>query len=111
MAALAGCGQGEEAAKLDEKEQARWRKQALNWLEADLALWTKQLQGGTPQNRKTAADTLRHWQRNNDLAGLRDAAALAKLPPGERAACEKLWGDAAALLKKAEAPVKKEGKR
>ena len=40
-----------------------------------------------------------------------DKAALAKLPAEERAACEKLWADVAALLKKAEAPAKKEGKR
>src|SRR5262249_28262813 len=55
MAGLAGRGQGKEAAKLDEKEQARWRKQALKWLEADLPLWTKPLESGKPQDRKTAA--------------------------------------------------------
>jgi tetratricopeptide (TPR) repeat protein len=101
-AALAGCGQGGEAAKLDEKERARWRKQALTWLEADLALWTKQVQSGTPQDRKNAAVALRHWQRNNDLAGIRDAAPLAKLPPGEREACTRLWAQVAALLLKAQ---------
>jgi tetratricopeptide (TPR) repeat protein len=101
-AALAGCGQGEEAAKLDEKERARWRKQALTWLEADLALWTKQVQDGAPQDRKTVAVALRDWQRNRDLAGIRDAALLAKLPPGEREACTRLWAQAAALLLKAQ---------
>jgi hypothetical protein len=44
---------------------------------------------------------LRQWQQNSDLVGLRDAAALAKLPAEERAACEKLWADVAALLTKA----------
>jgi hypothetical protein len=101
-AALAGCGQGEEAAKLDEKERARWRKQALTWLEADLALWTKRLQGGTPQDRKAVAVALQHWQRNKDLAGIRDAAPLAKLPPGEREACTRLWAQVADLLLKAQ---------
>ena len=34
-AALAGTGQGEDAVKLDAKEQTRLRKQALDWLRAD----------------------------------------------------------------------------
>ena len=41
-AALAGCGQGNDIAQLDDKERARLRKQALAWLRADLAHWNKQ---------------------------------------------------------------------
>jgi eukaryotic-like serine/threonine-protein kinase len=101
-AARAGCGQGEEATKLDEKERARWRKQALKWLEADLVLWTKQLESGTPQDRKTVAARLQHWQRDRDLAGIRDAALLAKLPPAEQEACTRLWAQVEAVLQKAQ---------
>src|SRR5215472_4056243 len=36
-AALAGCGQGEDAAKLNDNERTRLRQQALTWLRADLA--------------------------------------------------------------------------
>ncbi len=50
-AALAAAGQGEDAAKLDDKERARLRKQALDWLRADLALRTKQLETGKPADR------------------------------------------------------------
>jgi hypothetical protein len=49
---------------------------------------------------------LRHWQQDSDLAGLREAAALAKLPPEVRAACGRLWADVAALLEKAGAETK-----
>src|SRR5262249_15051275 len=35
-AALAGCGQGNDADNLDAKERARLRQQALDWLWADL---------------------------------------------------------------------------
>ena len=37
-AALAGCGRGEDAKDVDDKERARWRQQALDWLRADLSL-------------------------------------------------------------------------
>jgi hypothetical protein len=46
-------------------------------------------------------EVLRHWQRDADLAGLRDDKALAALPGDERDACRKLWADVAALLQKA----------
>ena len=36
-AALAGSSQGEDAGPLDDKERARWRRQALSWLRQDLA--------------------------------------------------------------------------
>ena len=101
-AALAAAGQGEDAAKLDDKERTRLRQQALDWLRADLALRTKQLETGKPANRAEVQKTLRHWQQDTDLAGIRDAAALAKLPADEQKACTQLWADVAALLKKAE---------
>jgi tetratricopeptide (TPR) repeat protein len=100
-AALAAAGQGEDAAQLDDKERARLRQQALGWLRADLALRRRQLESGEHAERTAMQDVLRHWQQDRDLAGIRDAAALDKLPPEERAACEKLWADVAALLKKA----------
>jgi tetratricopeptide (TPR) repeat protein len=101
-AALAAAGQGEDAAKLDDKERTRLRQQALAWLRDDLALWAKQLENGQPADHVTVQQTLKHWQQDTDLAGLRDAAALAKLPAEEQEACTQLWADVAALLKKAE---------
>ena len=38
-----------------------------------------------------------------DLAGIRDPAAVAKLPADEQEECKKLWANVAALLKKVEA--------
>jgi len=100
-AALAAAGQGEDAVKLDDKERTRLRQQALDWLRADLALRSKQLASGQPADRATVRQKLRYWQKDSDLAGIRDAAALMKLPAEQRAACAKLWADVAALLKKA----------
>jgi serine/threonine-protein kinase len=109
-AALAAAGQGEDAAKLDDAERARLRKQALDWLRADLALRTRQLESGQPADRTASQRALQHWQKDTDLASLRDAAALAKLSADEQQACNQLWTDVAAFVKKAEAPAKKETK-
>jgi tetratricopeptide (TPR) repeat protein len=100
VAALAGCGQGQDAASLDGKERARWRKQALEWLRADLAVRTWQVEKGKPEERQEAERRLRHWQQDKDLAGLRETDALAKLPAEEQEACRKLWADVEALLAK-----------
>ena len=43
-----------------------------------------------------------HWQQDPDLAGIRDAAALAKLPGEEQKACTQLWADVAELLEEGE---------
>jgi tetratricopeptide (TPR) repeat protein len=105
-ATLAAAAKGEDAAKLDARERARLRRQALTWLRADLALRTRQLETGKPADRAAVQRVLRHWQQDRDLAGLRDAAALAKLPAEEQKACAQLWADVAALLKKAEGTTK-----
>jgi tetratricopeptide (TPR) repeat protein len=105
-AALAGCGQGEDASKLTEKQRSGWRGQALDWLRADLVLRCKQLETDKPADRAAVQQALRHWQKDTDLAGLRDAAALAKLPADEQKAFTQLWSDVAALLKKAEGKTK-----
>ena len=100
-ACLAATGQGKDSAKLADKQREHWRRQAVAWLNADLALWGKQLAGAKPQVRATVQQTLSHWQKDTDLAGIREATALAKLSAAEQSACQKLWADVAALLKKA----------
>jgi len=101
-AALGAAGQGEDAAKLDDKERMRLRKQALDWLRADLALRTRQLESNKPADHAAVLQALRYWQTEADLAGIRDKAALAKLPAQEQKAFAQLWADVAATLKKAE---------
>ena len=101
-AALAGCGQGKDAANTDAKERGRWRQQALDWLRADLALWTKVGNGTDRQGRAVTAQVLQHWKKDPDLAGVRDADAVAKLPADEQDAWRQLWADVDAVLKKAQ---------
>jgi tetratricopeptide (TPR) repeat protein len=61
FASLAAAGQGEDAAKLDDKERTRLRQQALDWLRADLALRGKQLESGKPADRAEVQQALRDW--------------------------------------------------
>ena len=101
-AALAGCGRGDDAKDLDDKERADWRQQALDWLRADLSLQEGQVNSDLPGVSKKSLAALRHWQEDADLSGLRNAPELAKLPADEQEACQKLWADVQALLDKAE---------
>src|SRR5262249_6313776 len=98
-AALAAAGQGKDAANLADREGADLRNQALDWLRADLNLWTR-IAKDSPPVQAQMEQTLWHWQTDSDLAGVRDKEALAKLPPAEREAWTKLWADVADLLHK-----------
>jgi hypothetical protein len=46
------------------------------------------------EQRKAITETLNHWQLDTDLGGVRDEAALAKLPAKEREECRSLWVNA-----------------
>jgi tetratricopeptide (TPR) repeat protein/serine/threonine protein kinase len=110
VAALAGCGQGSDAEKLDDQGRCRLRGQALAWLRADLAAWEKELAKNTPEARAAVRNKMLHWQTDADLAGVRGPKALAQLPEVEQQRWQKLWKDVADLLKRAQeeaAPEKK----
>jgi tetratricopeptide (TPR) repeat protein len=104
-AALAGCGQGQDAAGLDDKERARLRKQALDWLHADLVAWRGLLEKGPDKARPAVAQQMQHWLADADFAGVRGAAALAKLPAAERPAWQKLWEEVESLRRRAAGPA------
>jgi serine/threonine-protein kinase len=101
-AALAGCGQGKDAAALDAAGRLRWRRQALTWLRAELAARARQLKSWFPGQASQARQALDHWRRDPGLSGVRDRDALAKLPPDERLAWQKLWADVDALRRTAQ---------
>jgi formylglycine-generating enzyme required for sulfatase activity len=104
-AALAATQQGKDEPPLDDAAKAKLRGQALEWLKAELSAWSKALESGPPQERTFILRALSYWQTDSDLAGIRDAAALAKLPPEEQKAFAKLWTDVAALMKEGVRPL------
>jgi eukaryotic-like serine/threonine-protein kinase len=101
-AARAGCGHGKDAPGLGEAEGKKWRDQARQWLRAELAARVRALDTD-PAARLGVREALTRWQKEPDLAGVRDRQALAALPAGERGEWEKLWADVADLLRRLEA--------
>jgi tetratricopeptide (TPR) repeat protein len=79
--------------RFGEQEQVRLRRQALDWLRANL-----ELRAGLLKDGKLASWSLSAWQTDPALAGVRDTAALAKLPDPERRQWQHLWEDLAALV-------------
>ena len=85
-AALAGCGWGEDAARLNQAERADWRRQARQWLSDELNSMKNNGVIGTALQKQ-----LSQWQNNTDLAGIRDADAVESFPAPEREDCAALW--------------------
>jgi superkiller protein 3 len=96
-AALAGTGQGKDAAKLNDTDRALWRQHSRDWLRAELARLDKALDRANAQARVEIAQRLQRWQSDPDLAGVRDRGALDTLPEAERQPWLTLWTDVALL--------------
>jgi serine/threonine-protein kinase len=100
-AALAGCGLGEDGAKLNDAERAKWRGQARQWLAADLGAWAKTLESDSDSARDLAKEMLTLWLVEPDVARLREAGAMANLPEPEREEWTALWREVRGALEKA----------
>jgi serine/threonine protein kinase len=102
-AALAASGRGKDVPLPDDTARAKLRQQALGWLRAELAAWAEFVETGQPQAKAFIAQTLKHWQEDTDLAGVRGDKAIEALPEADRAAWRTLWAGVSALLEKARA--------
>jgi tetratricopeptide (TPR) repeat protein len=100
-AALAGGGQGDDVGNLEDKEYAGLRRQALDWLRADMAAWDRLLDKEPIKARPLIVQQLQHWLADTDFARVRGTNALAKLPEAERLAWQKLWDVVADTLARA----------
>jgi serine/threonine-protein kinase len=101
-AALAGCGQGEDATGLGEAERKRWRDQAREWLRADLAARARAFNADPTTARADVRKALTHWREDPELGCVRDPGALDKLAADERKEYVALWAEVAALLARTE---------
>jgi tetratricopeptide (TPR) repeat protein len=94
-AALAGVGQGEDDPRPGEAATNRLRTRARAWFRADLGLFSKRLEAN---DRDVVLQALVHWKECGDLAGIRDATAVSKLPEPEQKEWQSLWAEVEALL-------------
>src|SRR5262249_41478054 len=106
-AALAGCGEGKDADKLDGLERARLRRKALDWLRADLEGWDRlpdkdRAKAGSPA---MVTKVLPSWLADTGFAGVRGPEALARLPEAERHPWRTLWGDIEDALTRAQGKI------
>jgi tetratricopeptide (TPR) repeat protein len=99
-AALAGCGQGEDAPRLTDAERTRWRGHALQWLQADLAAWARTLESESQAFRDLAKEMLMLWLVEPDVSRLREPGALMNLSTEEREEWTLLWRDVRLALEK-----------
>jgi hypothetical protein len=87
-----------DAPKLDDAERARLRKQALDWLRADLPMRAKTQQRGLLAV-VALQSKMKHWQTDPDLSGVRDEKELWRLPKEEQAAWLQFWAEVEILRK------------
>jgi hypothetical protein len=103
-AARAGCGQGRDAANLDATSRAGFRRQALDWLRAELEALRRLREEG-PHQALPLIHSLEGWLVDPHFAGVRDPNELARLPAAEQQAWQQLWADVADTLARAEGPT------
>ena len=72
-------------------------------LTKELGIDPEELNGDKAEDRAQVRVVLRNWQKDADLAGIRDNGDVAKLPAEEQEFCRKLWADVESLLKRAQA--------
>jgi serine/threonine protein kinase/Flp pilus assembly protein TadD len=109
-AALASCGQSKDTDPSDDKECTRLRRQALDWLRADLDAWKKQLEKEPDEARPVVRQQMEYWQHDKDFAGIRGPESLSKLPEAERQEWQKLWQEVEALRQRSSESAKKTAK-
>jgi tetratricopeptide (TPR) repeat protein len=106
-AALAGCGVDKDADKVDGQERARLRRQALDWLRADLDGWGRlpDMDQDKAGSAATVTRNLQSWLADTGFAGVHGPEGMAKLPEAERRPWRILWGDVEDALTRAQGKI------
>ena len=85
FAALAGCGKGNDQPSPDEAARRALRRQAFDWLKADLVIWSRMLATAGSEQKSSARHLLEHARFDPHLVGVRELSAIRQLPGPERA--------------------------
>jgi serine/threonine protein kinase/Tfp pilus assembly protein PilF len=102
-AVLASCDQRKQEHPIDAWAQASLRRQARQWLRAELAQWGRRLESADNRTRLLVREKIRYWRTDADLAGIRDEGALDKLPADEQQDCREVWTAVDVLIQRASA--------
>jgi serine/threonine-protein kinase len=89
-----------DAKILPDKTALRLRRQALDWLRADLALYAHLAERDDLATRHSVRRTMQNWQKDADLASVRTGEALNQLPDPEYRDWRQLWEDVERVLRK-----------
>jgi tetratricopeptide (TPR) repeat protein len=89
-AALAACGQGQDAGGLGGEERSRLHRRSHDWLRADLEAW-RELLKKEPGKAGPVGKRMQYWLADSDFAGVRGPEALKHLPEAERRRWQALW--------------------
>jgi tetratricopeptide (TPR) repeat protein len=87
--AAMNCADGKGVNAPPPAERPPYRKEALDYLTAELASYQKL----AARDRTTVHQLMQHWLQDEDLTTVREPASIAALPPDERDAWNKLWAD------------------
>jgi serine/threonine-protein kinase len=90
-AALAGSGTGTDAGRLDDQQKSALRRNSLEWLKADWAVWDKRERTDPAGFRSRAAEVMSSWRNSPDLACVRTPEALSRLPQAESNDWRAFW--------------------
>ena len=96
-------GKGVEEPQPEESARAKLRGQALAWLRTELDAWSRHLGSGRPGARAAILEGVGHWRLDKDLATVRAADALVKLPETERKDWQSLWVNVDRFLQQTQA--------
>jgi tetratricopeptide (TPR) repeat protein len=121
-AVLAAAGRGRDTDQLSDQDRARLRRQALDWLHADLKQLARTVAPGQATARDSrsqpvsppekhsgtataaapaailaALDRLQRWRTEPDLTSVREEKELTKLPSPEQQDWRRLWDEVRAL--------------
>ncbi len=97
-AARACAGEGNDSPLLSPNERARWHKQAIAWLRADLVQRKELLPSASSEIRDQVRGKLERWKRDADLAGVREGTTNSNLSASQVELENDLWRDVDALI-------------
>ena len=95
---------GEAFPPAAEAARTRLRQQTLALLRAEVAAQAQRLSSGSPAEATAARQVLEALVSLPVLAGVRDSAALANLPEGERQTWQAFWEEVEGLLREGICP-------